>query len=80
MSTPPKRKNDGEAMFSAGEQGQQTPPKKKHPNHEEGDGIISEVVDVAVNNVNFGCLLRPIIWVVTLPIRLVLKVIEAIFD
>lgn len=62
---------------------QQQPPKKRKVHQEEDETVLESVADVVLTPASdalAGCLVRPIIWVVTLPIRLVLRVIEAIFD
>ena len=81
MSAPPDPKPDYEFDFSAGGSPQQ--PPKKPPQAQENDNILldiaEEVVDPIIGRVSLGgcgCLWR----LVTLPIRLVLWVIEEILD
>lgn len=67
---------------SGSPEGGNQPPKKKRY-QEENESVVESVADEVLTPVADalgGCLLRPIIWIATLPIRLMLRIIEAIFD
>jgi hypothetical protein len=44
------------------------------------ESIVDDIADEAADAVLEGCLLRPFIWLVTLPFRLIWRIIEGIFD
>ncbi len=52
---------------------------KDDPNNHMFEDVLEEAAGVVVDNVG-GWLLKPLIWLVTLPFRLIWRIIEGIFE
>jgi hypothetical protein len=71
MNTEPPKKDQANSAFQVNPQGQ--PPLQKRKNQQEEDeSLIGDVVD----EVTEGCLMR----IITLPFRIILGIVRAIFD
>lgn len=82
MSTPPNRPDDQQTAFQAGSQPLEYPQRKKRRREDQDDeSVLEDVVEAATDAVDLGgCLFSTIKWFFLLPIRIVLRIIEAIFD
>jgi hypothetical protein len=79
---PPEHNDELDAAIEAGAPRQTPPQQQKYGvKKQEGDSLLEDAAEVVVDGVGLdGCLLRPVVWLLTLPIRLIGRIIEAFFD
>jgi hypothetical protein len=77
VPTPPTSDDENPYVFDG------EPPPRRQQRNDTSDSILDDVADgvadVAAESMA-GCLLKPLIWVATLPFRLIWRLIESIFD
>jgi hypothetical protein len=79
VTTPPVGDDDNPYVFDTNQ-----PPRRKPQDGADWESSIpDEIMDAAADAVierGSGCLLRPVIWLFTLPFRLVWRIIEGLSD